>query len=324
MQQKSRTLAARIERLFDTLSPELQSAARWLLANQQQASVVSMRRCAVMAGVSAPTMTRLAKALGETGFAALQAQLSATTLSLAKQQLGQPWASHAPHAYESNARIAKSNAQWLQDVRASHIGNVASVAHAVDAPIWQALGVRLLQARRLVCLGVRASFSVAQQLHYASSLLRPNVDLLHTSGGEADVLCELDGRDVLVVVSQAPYAQLALESAQQAKRQGLYVVAVTDSSVSPFAQMADHAVVFEAQSVSFFPSMLGSLSAIEIMLGAMAVAAEPHHLQHLAKRERYLRERQAYVLSAKDSAGFLQITPSHDHANDQLNSGRNV
>lgn len=315
MRLEPQTLADRIAQLFDTLSPELQSAARWLLSNQQQAGVVSMRRCAVMAGVSAATMTRLAQALGEPGFAAIQAQLSAATLALAKQQLVQPQVTHAPHAYEHNARTAKRNVQWLHDLRSSHIGNVTSVAHGMDATTWQALGLRLLQARRLVCLGVRASFSVAQQLHYASSLLRPHVDLLHTSGGEADVLCDLNEQDALVVVSQAPYAQLALESAKQAKRQGLYVVAVTDSAVSPFAQIADLAVVFEAHSVSFFPSMLGSLSAIETMLGAMAVAAEPYHLEHLARRESYLREREAYVLSAKDSAGFLQLSPTYDHAN---------
>ena len=100
-------VAQRIERLFATLTPELQRAARWLLSHQQEAAVLSMRRCAVMAGVSAPTMTRLAKPLDVTGFADIQPQPSTAPLSLAKQQLAAVRHALPADSYAANARLFK-------------------------------------------------------------------------------------------------------------------------------------------------------------------------------------------------------------------------
>jgi len=312
-------VAQRIERLFASLTPELQTAARWLLSHQQEAAVLSMRRCAVMAGVSAPTMTRLAKALELTGFADIQRQLSTATLALAKQQLAAVRQALPVDSYAANARLVQANARnqsgrntnsaWLHTLSQAQVANAVSGSTSLTPVQWQALGKRLLLASHVVCLGLRASFSVAQQLHYAAALLRPNVHLMHANGGSVDVLCGLGSRDAMVVVSQAPYTQQTLDTATQAKRQGLFVVAVTDSTISPFAGVADQVVVFEAQTSSFFPSMLGSLSAVETLVAAMALQAKPKDLEHLAAREHYLRDQRAYVLTGKDSATFLQLSP---------------
>lgn len=53
----------RIRKEFDTLTPELQRAARWIADHPGETGFLSMRQQAKSAGVSAPTMVRLARAL---------------------------------------------------------------------------------------------------------------------------------------------------------------------------------------------------------------------------------------------------------------------
>src|SRR5258706_10835177 len=57
---------------FDALTPELQRAAQWIADHPSETGLWSMRQQARNAGVSAPTMVRLARALGFTGYAALR------------------------------------------------------------------------------------------------------------------------------------------------------------------------------------------------------------------------------------------------------------
>src|SRR5215471_9523931 len=73
----SRPLAAveilqRLRTRFEALSPELQRAARWIADHPSEAGLLSMRQQARSAGVSAPTMIRLARALGLADYASLR------------------------------------------------------------------------------------------------------------------------------------------------------------------------------------------------------------------------------------------------------------
>ena len=61
-----------IEQAFESLSPELQRAARWLQNHHAALALHSMRTSAREAGVSPATMTRLAQRLGFDGFEALR------------------------------------------------------------------------------------------------------------------------------------------------------------------------------------------------------------------------------------------------------------
>src|SRR5512140_2989593 len=62
----------RIRREIDTLTPELQRAARWVADHPGETGFLSMRQQAKSAGVSAPTMVRLARALGFADYASLR------------------------------------------------------------------------------------------------------------------------------------------------------------------------------------------------------------------------------------------------------------
>src|SRR5258708_12083045 len=79
---------------FDALSPQLQTAARYMLACPDDVALLSMREQARRAGVPPATMTRLAKRLGLEGYDAVRAlyagAVRAATLGFAAKPGAQP------------------------------------------------------------------------------------------------------------------------------------------------------------------------------------------------------------------------------------------
>ncbi|HWZ05952.1 MAG TPA: MurR/RpiR family transcriptional regulator, partial [Bradyrhizobium sp.] len=127
----------------------------------------------------------------------------------------------------------------------------------------------LTSARRIYCLGLRSSHSVAWHLHYVLTLVGDrsiHIDGIGATG--ADALARATNRDILLVTSVMPYTRLTVELAEYAVRRGIAVVAITDSQVAPLAQIAQDVIVVPTESPSFFHAMSPAFAVAEV-LGAV-------------------------------------------------------
>jgi len=77
-------------------------------------------------------------------------------------------------------------------------------------------------------------------------------------------------QDVLLAASVEPYARATIDSARYAAGQGVPVVALTDSEVSPLAQIAVAAILVATDSPSFFHTMTPLLAVAEILAALVA------------------------------------------------------
>jgi DNA-binding MurR/RpiR family transcriptional regulator len=163
----------------------------------------------------------------------------------------------------------------------------------------------LASARRIYCLGLRSSHSVAWHLHYVLTLIgERSIHLDGIAATGTDALARAGERDVLLVASVLPYTRLTIELAEYAAGRGVSVVAITDSEVAPLAQTAQHVVVVPTDSPSFFHAMSPAFVVAEI-LGAVvagrggdnALATLRHTDEHLAALNTHLKSRQVKRLS---------------------------
>jgi DNA-binding MurR/RpiR family transcriptional regulator len=155
----------------------------------------------------------------------------------------------------------------------------------------------LASARRIYCLGLRSSHSIAWHLHYVLTLVGDrSIHLDGIAGTGADALARATGRDVLLVASVMPYTRLTIELAEYAVEQGITVVALTDSEVAPLAQIAQQVVIVPTDSPSFFHAMSPAFAVAEV-LGAViagrggddALATLRHSEEHLAALNTHLK-----------------------------------
>jgi DNA-binding MurR/RpiR family transcriptional regulator len=275
-----RHLSQLLDSRFDSLSPELQRAARWLQAHPAELGLQSMRQSALAAGVAPATMTRLARALGLDGFEAMR-RPSMVAFAESVARTAYPGPDLATEAFD---QLAQAQA-----------GNLKSVRSRNSAQQLQAAAQAILDAHEVLFLGLRASFCIAYHLHYTCDWLRPNTRLATDAGGAwADQVLALAPGDLLVVVSQAPYTRQIVEAAQQAHARGVPVLALTDNSLSPLARLAQQTVLFDTASPSFFHSMIGAQALAETLMDCVAEQGGTAVAQRLAQRQQGLQATRAY------------------------------
>ena len=68
------------------------------------------------------------------------------------------------------------------------------------------------------------------------------------------------------------------------------MLAVTDSPVSPIAQLARHVLLFRAGGPSFFNTMVGPLALVEDILARLALSGGPSVVQRLRRTDAMMRE----------------------------------
>ena len=246
-----------------SLPARLQQVGRFVAANDYDATTRSMRDLAAEAGADPAAFTRLAKALGYSGWDELRAALTEAR----RPAPAQPFSARTragrkgPHA-DISLVADKLEAEAAGLARIS-TGSVAEAAKALHA------------ARRIWIAGFRSCRSVAELLNYQLRLFRSDeVQLVGGSGPEDLDLGAFQRGDAVVVIGFAPYSRASVLSARAAHDSGATLVAIADAITAPMAEGADHLLLYEAAaSPGFFPSLTGaiaiaqSLAAVTFVLG---------------------------------------------------------
>ena len=285
-------LTEQIVKAFDNMSAQLQAGARYVLDRPRDVALLSMREQARQAGVQPATMTRLAKHLGMEGYDDVRELYAA---AVRDGDLG--FAGKA--GVQVVSQKLKGDKALVPDMLKSIGKQIDRLAAPDSIDRLVAAARTLASARRIYCLGLRSSHSVAWHLHYVLSLVGDrsiHIDGIAATGGDA--MARATSRDVLLVASVLPYTRLTVELANYAVEQGIAVVAITDSEVAPLAQIAQHVVIVPTDSPSFFHAMSPAFAVAEV-LGAIiagrggddALATLKHTDQHLAALNTHLKPR---------------------------------
>lgn len=272
------------------LSPQLARAARFVADHPEEVTLASMRALARTLGVAPATMTRLARALGYSSFAALRAE------SVAKLA-GQGGYAHRAQRLRDRSRDESGRPHAALGV--AQVGAVQSVSARNRDRDIERFCRSLRRGRRVGILGLRASHAVAFHLAYVYGLLYDNGALLGVSPGSLiDDVYRLARGDVLVAISVAPYARATLDCVQRAHAQGVTVLAITDSSSSPIARHSAQRLAVDTDSPSFFTTMTGLLACVEAVILRLALLEGVRAVHRLAAADERLRRGGAYLDTA--------------------------
>lgn len=275
-------LADRIIQEFDRMPAQLQSAARYVLDRPNDVALLSMREQARQAGVQPATMTRLAQRLGLDGYEAVRA-----IYAEAIRGGGLGFSGRA--GLQLASQKAKGDQALAADIVESLAGEVRRLAEPATLSRLAAAAALLADAERIYCLGLRSCYPVAWSFWYVLSLLGERTVLLDAPGdvGSDRIRSARDG-DVLLAVSVEPYTRATVEIASYASQQGVPVIAITDSEVSPLARLARAAILVSATGPSFFNSMTPAFAVGEIMAAIVAGRGGDASLEALRHTEAQL------------------------------------
>ena len=294
----------RVRDVFDSLSPKLGRAARWLIDHPADAALLSMREQARSAGVSAPTMVRLAHLLDFPDYAALRRAFQQTVVGHrgpADRQGRFGRRASALQSAPAGARLPRLTRAMVD----AQVEDVRSVEELNSPAELQAVVDAIAGARRVGFLGVRSSFAIAFYFRYGYNLIATNGVLFDGLGGflldQAEALER--GDNALVAISQSPYSAPTVLAIEAAKQRGVTLVALTDSELSPLARLASHALLLRTESISYFPSMIAPLALVEVLLAALAARGGARRYCAASARSTRACSHRAPILAEPGRAG---------------------
>lgn len=217
--------AARLQQLFEghRLTPTQRRIAHCMVRRAADVPFLSSVELAELAGVSQPSVTRFAVALGFDGYPALRRHL---------REVVPPETAAAGHGYN----------EYQQAVHAE-IENLRHLAEMLADPAPVERAGRLLAASRpLPVLGLRAASSQARGFAYFASKVHPDVRLLDEGGSMlADRIdaARRAGASALLCFALPRHPREVVEALAYARSVGLTVVTVADSAFAPVAAHSD-------------------------------------------------------------------------------------
>lgn len=274
---------------FSLLSPELQRAAEFSLQNANQLVVQSMRAFAAEAGVKPATLLRLAQRLGYNGWRELKSAFI--------DDLG---LGNDTYVSKAEKLIAKGTQPALyEEVFLAHQANLAFTQAENQHAMQQAVTL-LDEAKQVYICGFRASFPIAWSLFYVYRLFNRQVSLIDGLASNIEVFTrEINAEDCLLLTSFSPYSRESLDVLNAARQAGAWIIAITDSPVSPLAQAADCTLLFSLSSPSFFPSIVSGMGVAECLLAMLVARHGREAVNKIESAERYLQRSGAYVMPDK-------------------------
>jgi DNA-binding MurR/RpiR family transcriptional regulator len=286
-------LTEQIEARFGGLSPKLRQAARHLLRRPDDVALKSMRQLAADAGVQPATMVRLARALGFRAFEELRAPFADRLRHRAETPYGER--ARALQARSGSPGDGGTAAALVRESFERDVENLRLTYETIDADEFEACAARLAAARKVHVTGLRSAFAIAYFFDYACRMFGTSTELLDGRGGTlTDGLRGIGAHDAVLACTFEPYTRETVEVVRFAQTRGAAIIAITDNPLSPIARQAAHALVVGCESPSFFSSLVGAVSVVQLLVALLIARGGETALSTLAESEAQLRAFSAY------------------------------
>ncbi|MFJ3189588.1 MurR/RpiR family transcriptional regulator [Streptomyces halstedii] len=219
--------AARLQGLFEgrRLTPTQRRIAHSLVRRAADAPFLSSVELAELAGVSQPSVTRFAVALGFDGYPALRKHLREVAPSEGEPDTAEP----AYNEYQQAVLAEIENLRQLAGLLAD------------TGPVERA-GRLLAGSRPLPVLGLRAASSQARGFGYFAAKVHPDVRVLDEGGSmlhDRIDAARRAGASALMCFALPRHPREVVDALGYARVQGLTTVTVADSAFAPVAEHSD-------------------------------------------------------------------------------------
>lgn len=205
---------------------------------------------------------RAAKALGFNGFDDLRAPFRHALVATTAFDERPDWITFREKEGAVGPVQAESALNTLSIVQHSlqHID-----PHEVDCAVE-----RLLDARSVYIMGVRASYGLACYFHYVGRMILPSLQLMSGPMIHAiDVLDGADASDAMIAITVSPYSRETIEACRLAQVRGVQLIMLADSDLISPNLAPQHVFVASTVSTHHFACYAGLMGIAEGLLAVL-------------------------------------------------------
>jgi DNA-binding MurR/RpiR family transcriptional regulator len=251
---------------YDDMSKSYQKIALYLTQNPNDVAVLSVNMIGQKCGIHASSFVRYAQSLGYRGFKELQAVFQRRLSTAA------PGFDARVRALEAELGGAKEgDLGFLTDLVARDVASLQDLLANVDPADIAAAADLMQKADTVYLLGQLRSAPVVELLRYVLTMLGKRTVLLDPGGGLATHMAKVARKgDVLFVVSFRFYATEVVNVAEETARRGVPILAITDSTLSPYAKLARVLFAVPEHEYTFSRSLAAPMCLAQALCVALA------------------------------------------------------
>jgi DNA-binding MurR/RpiR family transcriptional regulator len=271
---------------YKTFTPSQQKVAAYLTQHLDEVLVSNANQLAKASDVSEATFTRFITRLGFSGFSEFKREIGnfiiqgySTTERLAE----------SAHTFEISDSV-------FVEILRGDIENINSIANGVPDELFESAVDKLSSAKSIYLLGLRSSFALAFYLWFNLRFFLKSVNLIKPGIGDIpeQVLSTAKG-DVLVAIAFRRYTREVVSIAEKMKKKKAYIIAITNSRLSPIAQLADMSLVVETEIPTYIESFTAPMSLLNALITAIALKKKKQALPALKRLETEFQEFETYI-----------------------------
>lgn len=263
----------------------------YILEHYDEAAFMTAYRLGETVGVSESTVVRFATELGFPGYPQLQK---------AVQKLVRSKLTSVQRVEVSRSRMRDD--EVLESVMSYDMANIRQTLEEMPQEVFNEAVEALVNARHVYVFGAGSCSALAQFAAFYLKLLLPDIRLINTSN-VTEVLEELYSigeQDALLVVSFPRYSARSVKAAHFAHSRGAKVIAVTDSILSPVAQLSSSLLLAHSDLPTVVDSLVAPLSVINALLVAISLKRADENRERLTELEELWETYQIYQPLGQD------------------------
>lgn len=255
------SVAERIRQNFDSLTRAEKQLANALLDHYPVLGLGSITSAADSASVSTPTVVRMSKKLGFSGFQTLQSALREEL----EQQITSPLTKHE---------------RWNESLPDTHIlnrfadavtENMRQTLKQIDLDLFDQAATILADSNRPVhIVGGRITRALSDYLFTHLQVIRKGVtQIAPNSNTWPHFVLNMEAGDILVAFDVRRYEQDILKLAEMAKQKDVTLILFTDQWGSPAARYASHCFHARIEAPSAWDSTIMIHFIVESLIAAI-------------------------------------------------------
>lgn len=251
---------------YEGMSRSYKRIALYLTQNPNDVAVLSVNAIGARCGIHASSFVRYAQSLGYKGFKELQAVFQRRLSTAA------PGFDARVRALEAELGGAREgDLGFLADLVARDVASLQDLVANIATADLAAAADLLQRADTVFLIGQLRAAPVVELLRYVLTMLGKRTVLLDPGGGLATHMARVArSGDVLLVVSFRFYATEVVNVAEATAGRGVPVVAITDSTLSPYAKLARVLFAVPEHGYTFSRSLAAPMCLAQALCVALA------------------------------------------------------
>ncbi len=271
MNREDFELSEKIQDIVSSLPPKQKKLAGYILKNQKQCAFMTSTALGAAAGVSESTVIRFASYMGYKGYPHFQSELRESL----KNELS------ALDRFTIGDK--KESSKAFQGIFESEVDIINRTLKGLSPEVFNGAIDSLDTKESILTVGFKGSYCLSSYAGYNLSKIHSKVQIIEEWNERwFNYLNDLGAETAAIIFGFPRYPQNVVTIAKMLKEKGVTLIVVTDSIVSPIAELADYLFIIPVKKAYF----VDHLSAVMCLVNAMVFSLSHRNSE---KTEKYLK-----------------------------------